>query len=351
VQTAHHGRVLLGHVISIGGGKGGVGKSLVACNLAVACAQLGKRVVLADLDLGAANQHLLLGVARPRPGVQSLLDGEATDVRELLTPTSIPNLSLLSGTGAVLGAADISLEDKHLLLRKLRLVEDVLILDVGAGVGYNALDFFLLATQKLLVTTPQVTAIHDAYAFLKGAALRTVQQYAERAIDAALLEPALLSREGTKVVDLLNLLRVQKPELAEGVFGALQMFGAQLIGNQLTDPGQVRTLTSVSRMMQEYLGLDVPVLGHLRFSARIHASVNERKPLALSGGAEARAFRQMADALLSSDLAELEEDFELAEEDESQRYIVRPRSYVNKKRLPGVTPTPPPMPAFPQLHR
>src|SRR2546430_4264053 len=92
-------------LIAVGGGKGGVGKILIACNLAVACAQLGRSVVLADLDLGAANQHLLLGVARPRPGVQRLLEGSQHDLREALTPTAIPNLSLLAGTRAVPGAA------------------------------------------------------------------------------------------------------------------------------------------------------------------------------------------------------------------------------------------------------
>jgi hypothetical protein len=195
-----------------------------------------------------------------------------------------------------------------------------------------------------------VTAIHDAYAFLKGAALRTIQQYAQRAIDAALLEPALLSREGAKVVDLLNLLREQKPELAENVFMALQGFGAHLIGNQLTDPAQVRTLESVGRMMHEYLGLDVPLLGQLRFSALFHASVNERRPLALASGAEARAFRQMADALLNGALADVQDDDD--EENGAQnpnpfRYMVRARSHVNRSRLPGVTTTPPPHPAFP----
>src|SRR5262249_41735024 len=159
-------------IITVGGGKGGVGKSIVALNLAAAFAQLGKRVVLADLDLGTANQHLLLGIDRPGKGLQAILDRAAGDATDVLTPTTVPHLSLLAGTGAVLGAANITHAGKQRLLRKLRSLEaDVIVVDVGAGVGYNALDFFVIGHQKLIVTTPQVTAIHDAYSFVKGAAL------------------------------------------------------------------------------------------------------------------------------------------------------------------------------------
>ena len=63
-------------IISVGGGKGGVGKSLVSTNLAVTIAQAGHEVVLCDLDLGAANLHLMLGLTHPRPGITTLLSGD-----------------------------------------------------------------------------------------------------------------------------------------------------------------------------------------------------------------------------------------------------------------------------------
>src|SRR5262249_1996186 len=131
-------------VISVGGGKGGVGKSVLTANLAVALAETGRKVVLADLDLGAASQHLLLGVPSCRSGIRPLIEGSVADLRQALTPTAVPNLSLLAGTGDVLDAAGIGHEAKLLLLRKLRALEAVVVLDVGAGIGYNALDFFLL---------------------------------------------------------------------------------------------------------------------------------------------------------------------------------------------------------------
>lgn len=288
-------------LISVGGGKGGVGKSIISSNLAVTCAQMGKRVVLADLDLGAANQHLLFGVQRPKAGVQALLDGEVSNLADALSPTELPNLSLLAGTGAVLGAANITHAEKKSLLRKLRaLPADLVIIDVGAGVGYNALDFFELGTQKLVVTTAQVTAIHDAYSFMKSAILRMLRRHVDRAIEAALLEPAFLSAEGEKVVDLLARLREQRPELAQKVQVLLSHYGGYLIGNNLPDPRQAGIFTSVSKMIREYLGVDLPVLGWLRASVRVNESVNSRRPMMLSGPSEeGRVFRHMAETLLT----------------------------------------------------
>jgi flagellar biosynthesis protein FlhG len=287
-------------VISIAGGKGGVGKSIIASNLAVAIAQLGRHVVLVDLDLGAANQHLLLGVARPRAGVPALIEGTVDDVNDALTPTPVPNLSLLAGSGAVLGAANISHTDKQRLIRKLRAIDAVVILDVGAGVAYNALDFFLIGPQKIVVTTPQVTAVHDAYSFLKGAVLRMLRQEATRAIEKALLEPALFSAEATNVRAMLQNLKEQKPEFANRVFERLQRFGCHIIGNQVSDQRHIGIFRSISKMFQDYLGVEVPISGWLKTSQRINESVNDRRPLMLGSPCEeTRMFRQMAEALLA----------------------------------------------------
>jgi flagellar biosynthesis protein FlhG len=273
--------------------------------------------------------------------VQALLEGDGEDLRQALTPTGIPNLSLMAGTGAVLGAADITDEQKRVLLRKLRSLQAVVVLDVGAGIGYNALDFFLLGAHKLIVTTPQVTAIHDAYAFLKSCVLRTLQHSAQRAIESALLEPALLSGESARVVDILARLRAQKPDLADKVFALLQRFGCCLIGNQVTSAAPAGVFHSVSKMMREYLGIDVPILGHLRFSARMHDSVNDRRPVSLAGGEEARTFRSMADTLLSASAGVILGDDDLEDHADAElSRTPRPAKLRTGERpaLPGLVP-------------
>jgi len=313
-------------IISVGGGKGGVGKSIVSCNMAVAMAQLGNRTVLADLDLGAANQHLLLGIDRPLPGIEALLSRTVDDARSGLTPTKIPGLSLLAGTGAVVGAANITHGQKGKIIRKLRALDaDVVIVDCGAGVGYNTLDFFELGAQRLVVTTPQVTAIHDAYSFLKGAVVRALQHHAQTDRERKLLQEVEGSAEGEKVVDLLARIRVEHPGYAERIAHVLENFGAQLVGNQVTSPNQNGIFHAVSKMIRDYLGISVPIVGWLKESKEIAESVNERSPLILTRDMEyGKALRAMAETLLvedvplEEDLLELDDDFEASQDDAEQ---------------------------------
>ena len=88
-------------VIPIATGKGGVGNSLVAANLAVAFAQAGKRVVLADLDLGASNLHLIIGHQKPGASIGAFLNNPKIDFSTLVAPTDIKNLSFIPGDAEI----------------------------------------------------------------------------------------------------------------------------------------------------------------------------------------------------------------------------------------------------------
>jgi len=292
-------------IIAIGGGKGGVGKSLVAANLSVAIAQTGRRVVLVDCDLGAANQHVLFGLDRPKPGLQGLLDHKIETMAEALTPTAQENLFLVAGTGASVGAANIQHAEKQRLIRKMRAVDtDVLIIDVGAGVSYNVLDFFEVAGQRLVVATPQVTSIQTAYSFLKGAVLRTLHHQAEKAAELELLMPATKSGENEKVSRILARVKAANPEVGAAIDRVLANFGAQLVGNQVFDPSQAGVFHAITRMIQDFLGITVPILGWVRASKRVRESVNQRRPMMLGPkDEETQVFTQMAEALLAEDVS------------------------------------------------
>jgi len=290
-------------IVTVGGGKGGVGKSLVALNLAASLAREGRKVVIADLDLGAANQHLLLGVRRPKFGLQYLLGDLDVDGEQCLDDTPVPGLRLLAGTAGTLGDANISDVQREGLLRKLRALKaDTIVIDVGAGVTYNALDFFDLGTCKLIVTTPQVTALHDAYAFLKSAMLRLLHNNIESSIEEALLEPALRnSNADKKVVDILARLREIRPELADKVFGKICGFGVCMVGNQAVRASHLPIFQAVAQTMHDYLGVKVPLLACIPTSTKLHASVNNRRPLAMDPQTnDAALFRDLAHAVMGS---------------------------------------------------
>lgn len=288
-------------LIAVGGGKGGVGKSVIAANLAVAMADAGVRAVLVDADLGAANQHTLFGIISPGPGLQGFLDRETDSLEAVLLPTMVKGLRLLPGTGAVAGAANINHAQKQRVLRHLTgLDADVVIIDVGAGVSYNVLDFYDLATFRLVVMTPQLTSIQNAYAFLKGALIRWIRHAAEGDEDRAALDAELGHRETERVPEALARIGERHPRLAEAIGRALARFAVKIVGNQVQDPKEVGVFHSVARMISNFLGIEAPVLASLPASRRLHESVNARRPLCVDAPRDelARWFQWMAEALL-----------------------------------------------------
>jgi MinD-like ATPase involved in chromosome partitioning or flagellar assembly len=179
---------------AVASGKGGVGKSVIAGNLALAVARSGLSCLLVDGDLGAGNQHTLFGEEPRKQALDAFLSGEAGSLQSVCKPSRFPGLSLSFSRCDVIGAANPKHSQKHKLLRHLAKIDvDVVVIDLGAGTSFNTLDLFLAARVRLVVTTPEPTAVQNAYGFIKCAAAR------ERARDpAAQLEPRILVNLATE---------------------------------------------------------------------------------------------------------------------------------------------------------
>jgi flagellar biosynthesis protein FlhG len=153
--------------LAIASGKGGTGKSFLATSLALAAHARGKRVTLVDCDFGLACDHLLLGVT-PRVSLHQLLCGKA-DLREVRVQTPY-GPHLVPGGSGVRKMADLS-EQQLLLLGKvlseLASQEELLLLDIGAGISPQTMLTMLCADHILLVTQPEIAALTDAYAVIK----------------------------------------------------------------------------------------------------------------------------------------------------------------------------------------
>ena len=156
--------------IAILSGKGGVGKTNLAVNLAVSLAKRRLRVTLVDLDLGLANADLLLNL-HPRLNLAHLIAGSHT--LDDVCVTGPANLHFIAGASGYHGLANLSeLERQHLLmqLQKLETSTDIVILDCAAGLAKNVLSFALSADRVVVVTTPEPTSLADAYASIKALA-------------------------------------------------------------------------------------------------------------------------------------------------------------------------------------
>jgi flagellar biosynthesis protein FlhG len=154
-------------VISVSSGKGGVGKTNVVANLAFALTQMEKKVLVWDADLGLANLDILLGLT-PRYTIEHLLNRKKS-IREILIEGPGGMTILPAGSG-VLDLVDLSEDQKLFLLNELEGLADiidVLLIDTGAGISSNVLYFNMAAEESIVLVTPELTSITDAYALMK----------------------------------------------------------------------------------------------------------------------------------------------------------------------------------------
>lgn len=155
------------HVIAVTSGKGGVGKTFVACNLAIALAARGHRVVLFDVDMGLANADIVLGLDVQATWADMLGGRRNLDEVVIDGPGGI---AFVPGASGIAHAADLSEFERHRLLAAMRRIEsdyDVAVLDCGAGISRNVVAFAAAADTVLVVASPEPTALTDAYATIK----------------------------------------------------------------------------------------------------------------------------------------------------------------------------------------
>lgn len=153
-------------IIAVSSGKGGVGKTNLAINLAIAYARIGKKVIVLDADLGLANVNVILGVI-PRYNLYHLIRKQKT-MDDILLDTSY-GIKIVAGASGFSKIANLTEEERlHFVSELEQLAEaDILIIDTSAGVSSNVLSFIAAADDVVIVTTPEPTAITDAYGIIK----------------------------------------------------------------------------------------------------------------------------------------------------------------------------------------
>ena len=172
-QAEAWGRV---RVIAITSGKGGVGKTNLAVNLAISMQRRGHRVLVIDADLGMANVDILLGAASRKHLLDLLRPEVSLDDVIARTPHGI---QYISGGSGIEKALEYDHAEKLLLQQKLAdcaARADLILVDTGAGLGRNVMDFILAADEVLLVTTPEPTSLTDAYAVMKAYSIYAAQK-------------------------------------------------------------------------------------------------------------------------------------------------------------------------------
>jgi len=153
-------------IITVASGKGGVGKTNVSVNMALAYARLGKKVIVMDADLGLANVNVMLNMI-PKYNLYHVIRKQKT-MKDIIIDTEY-GIQIVAGASGFSKIANLSEDERQNFIQELYTLSnaDIIIIDTSAGVSNNVLSFVAAADDAVIVTTPEPTAITDAYGIIK----------------------------------------------------------------------------------------------------------------------------------------------------------------------------------------
>ncbi|MFH0784314.1 MAG: P-loop NTPase [Pseudomonadota bacterium] len=263
--------------ISIGSGKGGTGKTMVAVNLALLLARMGKKVCLVDLDLGGSDAHIQFGLFEPKRTLTDFLTRQVDSITDIIhTFYSYNGLQFIPGTGNTLQTANISYQEKQRLLRSLASINtEILLIDIGAGTNYHALDFFMFSDLQVCVTLPEPASILDMYTFLQ---LATIRKVLSSFLSLSDIGMALKNHSFTSLGEVFELAEKTQEGAREKAQQSLRYFHPLLVINRDSGSGRVNKF-KLQKMVSKYLGIDIPELGDIPEDDKIHDALMAYLPV------------------------------------------------------------------------
>ncbi|HEX4340397.1 MAG TPA: helix-turn-helix domain-containing protein [Polyangiaceae bacterium] len=266
------------HVVAVAGGRGGVGASVTATNLAVYLAQLGRKVTLVDADPTGAQLHSMLGVELDRTFVES---EESEDALELVA-TPIPGLRLLPQRYSIGSTVPIRPGRKPRWVRALRVLDaDYVILDLGAGTAGATLDLFLGADLGIVVVTPEPPSVEGAYRFVRALFQRKLRRAIAKDRYKGRLEERALSELPPMPSPEALVRQIARYEAATGELAAAEL--ASLRPRLVVNGARLRPDADLGQAMidmsRRHLGVAFDYLGHIEHDDAVWLSVVRSRPL------------------------------------------------------------------------
>ncbi len=302
-------------IIPIASGKGGVGKSLLSANLAIALGQAGKKVVLADLDLGASNLHLQIGHNVKNSSIGTYLT-EKTAFKSIIEPTEYENVSFIAGDSQIPGLTSLKAVQKAKLVRNFHSIDaDFLILDLGAGTHQIILDMFLQSPQGILVTSPTVTATLDGYLFVKNSVFRLMYTtFKKGSPGCAFLDSLKKDSDKMKslyIPKLIEALRRVDSANTELFLSRLKQFRPRLVINMIDDPKDAEKAQRIRNSCSQYLGLELEYLGLIYRDQLQDKALASRLPVIVYKpySVLSQAIYRIAEKVIASEPRKFDDDF------------------------------------------
>ena len=270
---------------AVGGGKGGIGKSLISSTLAICLTRFGRQVTLIDLDLGSANLHTCLGIRVPDLSISDFLSGRVEKLADIRVETGIPGLKFISGFNDALNAADITPVDRAKIIDGIRSLDTpYTILDLGAGTAESMLDFFLVADQRIVACTPEPTSIENAYRFIKSAFYRQIRSLEDELELKSVISAAMDSRTELGIrspADLVQHIVRTNPNAGQKLIARLAKSQIHLLLNQIRTRQDIELGYAMRSVCRKYFGLDANYLGYVDHDNAVWQALRKRRPLVM----------------------------------------------------------------------
>lgn len=267
----------MANVWPIGGGKGGSGKSFLTSSLGRLSAELGKKTLVIDLDLGAANLHTLVGVPYPKKGFSDFVRKKIAHLEETVVETPVGNLFLISGAHDNFDIANLPYEQKLKTLRAItKLDYDLVLLDLGAGTSFNTLDFFLISQNGIFVTTPEPTSIENVYRLIRSIYFRRIR-HCFNVSDFKGIEDAVEASFGNGAINkpecMMQIIGQMHPDTYRVILDDFDAFRFKLIINQVRKHDNTGLGIQICKMVEKHMGLHVDFAGNVAYDDHVHDAI------------------------------------------------------------------------------
>ncbi len=265
--------------ISVGSGKGGVGKSVLSTNIACLLSRSGLSVTMVDLDAGGADIHILMGLFNPSCTLSDFIEKKVASLDEVTHRLEgFGKISVIPGTGDSLFTANMPAATRSKLLRHIRLIKsDVVIIDIGAGTHFNTLDFFRSADIHICVTTGDPTAILDLYRFIKLAVIRNALS---SFLSHDKVSRVIAKSDITSIQELLTIGAEYGDDKRQAILDSIGRFNPMIIFNQVDRAPKAR-FNRLQSLLQTYLGVPrLELLGGIPEDEMLRKSVRSCHPVA-----------------------------------------------------------------------
>ncbi len=291
-------KAVTNHILAIGGGKGGTGKSLITASMGICLAQRGNDVLLIDADLGTANLHTFLGLEPPKLSLSDFVSKKESTISGVITKTGINNLKLISGAKDMIGIANLSYGQKAKILNNIKKLNyRYILLDLGPGTSFNILDFFLISHCGILITSPEPTSIENTYRFTKGLLFRHLRKTISKKVVRSLIDNGIRERNGNKfesVFDLLETIETIEPNLGDTISRYLSTLDIKLIVNQVRTSKDRSIGEKMAIAIKKSFGIPIDFLGNVSHDTKVSKGLLQKKPL-MTYLPHSKAFKELTE--------------------------------------------------------